>query len=122
MKEQVFTEELSNLMIIIILIPDIFKKILIFESDEIDDFDIGFEEFWLKIKKGKNYDYARFLSDQFFINLREIYSISTSEILECDQFDVKHFGRTLIGKARNGDGTIYIEGCYKDKILKVLNH
>jgi hypothetical protein len=110
--------EHSKLMNLITYVPELFLPVLIFESDEIEDFDIGYNDFWLK-SKAHDWGNIKLGTDDFFDHLRKIYSISVIEP-EYENGDwVKFHKKCLIQKPRFTDGTIDESTCYK-RIIKTM--
>ena len=115
-------QELLGLMSII---PDIFKDILIFESDEIEDFDIGFCSFYLISRKDIIVNGHEFFEDPYMCaeRLREKYSISfegPNVGIQENLYDVTFFERHIISKPKNLLGDVEEELAIRPKIEKGL--
>lgn len=117
--ESVMTIETFNLMQLICLIPEMFKSVLIFESDEIEDFDIGLEEFWLSVKQDIEWQSFPNRSDYF----KGKYAVFTkeSEFVATEGVRLFHYKKTLIQKPKYKDGIIDEEGVYNKRIRKMLS-
>lgn len=99
-----YSKELQ-LLDVIILAPEIFKDVLILESEEIDDFDIGYQEFWLKIQKNEEPINTISIEDKRAY-IRKYFSVHTEPLDDGDNYSVVHFERSLFCKVRGLDGEI----------------
>lgn len=120
---KIITEELNNLMWLIIMIPDVFKKYLVFESPEIENFDIGLKSFWLKIKiKEQEQKNSVFPDDEYFKTLRETYFVSKYKPVRENGFILKKINKVNICKPQNFIGEVFDDLSYSFLIKKSINN
>lgn len=116
---KIMSFEQSKLMTLITHIPDLFLPVLIFESDEIEGFDIGYTDFWL-ITKADDWGNIRIGTDEYFEHLRNIYSISIVEPDHKAGYFVKYYQGCLIQKPTILNGGIDESLAYKPIIETML--
>jgi hypothetical protein len=113
----------SRLLDLITIIPDKFEDVLILESDEIDNFDIGFIDFYLICKKDIYLNKSGFNSLKEIIEkIRHKYSISIDQPRARAGESVYFFKRTIISKPINLRGEIDLNPSlsYNERIKSVL--
>lgn len=118
-----FTKDDFALINAILFAPDVFEKILILDNLS-DSVDFGCKQFWLRIREDINWpDY--FTSDnvpEIAKNIRDNYFVSETKIEETSGYFVIHFTERFYNKSFTGDGEIFEEGCYRNRILKHLEY
>lgn len=113
-----------DLLTIIVLIPEKFKDVLILESDEIDNFDIGFESFYLLSKDDIEIQGWELLEspDDVVKKLRQKYFVSINRLETVDGYSIHFFKHTLISQPHNmlGETNTDLNLQYNWKIQKNL--
>lgn len=101
------TIDQATFMAIVLLVPCKFKDFLIFESNEISDFDVGIKEFWLKT-----------IPEEF--NTQKRWEVFCSKQKEGDGFIITHHKQVLFQKPKFLNGKIDEQSCYRHRILHRL--
>ena len=105
---QLQTIDQSNLIAIVVLVPNIFKDYIIFESDEIEDFDVGLREFWLKTNLNE-------------INTMKRWEVFSRKPKEQEGCLITHSKQVLYEKPKTLNGEIDEPACYMYRIKHNLD-
>lgn len=106
-KLKIQTIDQAYLMAIVLLAPNLFKNYIIFESDEIEDFDVGMKELWLKTIPEE-------------INTQKRWKVFGSKPKEEDGCIITHHEKVLFQKPKFLNGKIDEQSCYRHRILHRL--
>ena len=101
--------ETSSLLFVILLIPEKFKDILILEDpEEIENFDIGYENFYLMINNSIMISGNEIFEDpdNMLKKLRSKYHVYKKKPENIEGYTIKFFKRKLVGKMMNSLGEI----------------
>ncbi len=111
--------EQSELLRLIVMIPEIFEPVLILDSD-FENFDIGYKSFWLLVKHDVSWDNIKYYSDEHLDYLRNKYSVSLTEPEITNECGVKYFEKSSFLKPSFLNGKIAQDFCLSPIVKNIL--